>query len=133
MQNWIWILTLVFQEQSLRASVSPNIDAEPGPECLKAGPDGTVSRQMVWLSQTFQCCQALGWEYTVPLRSWAQGLLLTCRREFARPPRSGISHGCSNACTVWGTERSGFSISVEGWCLEKEKNSITILTPHFIR
>lgn len=86
--------------------------AGPLKKWLKAGPDGTASGQMVGLAQTFQCCQAPSWNHTAPLCSWAQGLLLTCRRVFARQPRSGISHGCSNACIAWGTERSGFSVSV---------------------
>lgn len=95
------------------ASVSPQVDAELGLiKWLEAGPDGTVSGQMVGLAQTFQCCQAPGWEYAAPLRSWALGFPLTCRREFVRPSQNGISHGCSNACIAWGTERSGFSISV---------------------
>lgn len=84
---------------------------------------------MVGLAQTFQCCQDPGWEHAAPLCSWALGLLLTCRREFARPPRSGISHGCSNACTAWGTGRSGFSVSVWGLCLEKKKEALKYQLP----
>ena len=43
------------------------------------------------------------------------GAPLTGRRVFAGPPRSGISHWCSNACISWGMERSSHSTLIVWW------------------
>lgn len=111
-QSWTWILILRLQEESLRQFLRKQTPSWALNNWLKSGPDGTVSGQMVGLAQTFQCCQTPGWERAAPLRSWALCLPLTCRKEPAHPPRSGISRGYNNACTAWGTERNGFSVSV---------------------